>query len=271
MPTTPESIVWRVSTLGRARRLVREAVGIDVRRVPRSTAPAVTPPLTAGGRPLSKRTTIFDVDEQFHSLYSTGAQRSESGGTGADERLWQLVQVLDTTRGIDGLIAECGFFRGLSAWGTCQYLRLEDPFFRGDGFHIFDSFEGLSEPGPQDRDDAPGIPVTAGLYRAALEDAHRMMCDFPGVAFHQGWIPDVFSEAPDGPYRMVHVDVDLHDPTRDSVRFFYPRLAPGGALVCDDYGFIRWPGAKEAVDRLVGETGARLLRLSTGQAVLFAP
>lgn len=259
-----------MSSLGRARRLVRESVGIDVRRVPRSAAPTVAPPTTASGRPLSKRTTIFDVDEQFHAMYVKGAHRSESGGTGADERLWQLVQLLEVTSGVDGLVAECGFFRGLSAWGTCQYLRKGNPDFGGEGFHVFDSFEGLSEPGPEDRDDDPEVPVAAGLYRAPYEDAQAMMSDFPAVAFHRGWIPDVFEGAPEGPYRFVHVDVDLHDPTRDSVRFFYPRLASGGVLVCDDYGFIRWPGAREAVDRLVEETGARLLRLSTGQAALFA-
>jgi hypothetical protein len=42
--------------------------------------------------------------------------------------------------------------------------------------------------------------------------------------------------------------VDLYQPTYDSLDFFFPRLVKGGVIVCDDYNFSNFPGAKLAWD-----------------------
>jgi hypothetical protein len=60
------------------------------------------------------------------------------------------------------------------------------------------------------------------------------------------------------------VDVDLYEPTRDSIRFFYDRLNPGGILVCDDYLFMTCPGATEAIDEFLADKPEKMLGLPGG-------
>ncbi|HEX3704868.1 MAG TPA: TylF/MycF/NovP-related O-methyltransferase, partial [Vicinamibacterales bacterium] len=50
---------------------------------------------------------------------------------------------------------------------------------------------------------------------------------------------------------LLHIDVDLYEPTRDSIAFLYERMNPGGIVVCDDYGFMTCPGATKAIDEFL--------------------
>ncbi|RPI42795.1 MAG: class I SAM-dependent methyltransferase, partial [Betaproteobacteria bacterium] len=68
--------------------------------------------------------------------------------------------------------------------------------------------------------------------------------EFPGVAVHAGWIPEVLSSLPSSAWSYVHIDVSLYEPTLAALEYFYPRLSPGGVILCD--GSIFCPGAEAA-------------------------
>ena len=51
----------------------------------------------------------------------------------------------------------------------------------------------------------------------------------------------------------MHINVDLYEPTKDSLDFFYPRLVKNGVIICNDYGSCKFPGAKKAVDEFLEE------------------
>jgi len=72
-------------------------------------------------------------------------------------------------------------------------------------------------------------------------------------------------------FRLVHIDVDLYQPTMDSLAFFYPRLSNSGVIVLDDYGFTTCPGAYKAVKTFMSENrlSQHLIMLTTGQGLLF--
>jgi hypothetical protein len=65
------------------------------------------------------------------------------------------------------------------------------------------------------------------------------------------------------------VDVDLYEATLGSLDFFYPRLVPGGMLVCDDYGFTTCPGATRAVDEFMSGRPEPIIHLPTGQGLVI--
>jgi hypothetical protein len=68
----------------------------------------------------------------------------------------------------------------------------------------------------------------------------------------------------------VNVDVDLYEPTRDSIEFFYSRLVPGGLLLFDDYGSeMQSPGAARAIDEFMAEGPEPLIKAPTAQAFLI--
>ena len=63
----------------------------------------------------------------------------------------------------------------------------------------------------------------------------------------------------------MHIDVDLYQPTKDSLEYFWARLVSGGRMVCDDYN---WPGAKRAVDSFCAAHGLHVRATASHQAVI---
>ena len=70
-------------------------------------------------------------------------------------------------------------------------------------------------------------------------------------------------------FSFVHVDVDLFQPTLDSIRFFYERTNTGGIILCDDYGFATCPGATRAVDEFLADKPEKMISLSGGSGFLI--
>ena len=182
-----------------------------------------------------------------------------------------LVRLFESVvNGPEGHIAECGCARGLSSFQLCAAFRAAHPQWQGETFHVFDSFQGLSAPGDEDAIDASVTQEhvadhsVAGRFAVPREivarNLHRL---FPHVSLHEGWIPEVFARQPDRRYRFVHVDVDLYQPTNDSLRYFFPKLNPGGIILTDDYN---WPGAKKAFDEFSRQNGIELHLTGADQA-----
>ena len=48
--------------------------------------------------------------------------------------------------------------------------------------------------------------------------------DFNFIKTYKGWIPERFDEVKDRTFSFVHIDVELYQPTYDSLEFFFPRL-----------------------------------------------
>jgi predicted O-methyltransferase YrrM len=227
----------------------------------------------AAYRRLLTRSTL--KNEEFDAIYldalvATGTCPSP---VQRRDRLVRLIGLLrEASAAASGEVVECGCFQGLSSSVMCRFLRLWNPGFSGAGYHIFDSFQGLSEPTLDD--DIPDAWANAsslrlmtrrGNFAASLDQVQANLHDFPDIAYHPGWIPLSFGGLPDVRYRFVHVDVDLYDPTLDAFRYFYPRLARGGILVSDDYS---WPGARTAIDEFCAEHGLQPDIIASNQAVI---
>jgi O-methyltransferase len=168
-------------------------------------------------------------------------------------------------RGVAGDTVECGVRYGKSSFFIMNGAR--------DGHrlhHLCDSFEGLSEPSDLDAESIARRDGWRAGDLAADETIVRKQLDaFEQVRFHRGWIPDCFAGLEETRFAMVHVDVDLYEPTLAAFEFFYPRLSSGAVMVCDDYGFASCPGARRAVDEyFAGRTDA-LIELPSGQALIF--
>ena len=171
------------------------------------------------------------------------------------DRRWVVNQLTKLAERVEGDTAECGVFNGSSSYLISKALD-RDHF-------MFDSFEGLSEPSGADSD-----YFASNVLACSLETAQRNLADFPKAVFLKGWIPERFNEVRDRKFCFVHIDVQLEQPTRDSVEFFYPRMNPGGILVFDDYGFTTCPGARKAIDEFMAGRPEKVIELPCGNAFL---
>ncbi len=211
-------------------------------------------------------------DPAFEGLYQEGLRvcRMNDNKT-RKKRFYNLAQFFRQALFLEGAAAECGAWRGLSSFLLCGVAKGGDPGFKGEGYHIFDSFEGLPAPSAEDglpEDKSAGVK---GKFYGTLDDVQRALSSYPLIVYHAGWIPESFEGLPERLYKFVHIDLDLHRSTRAALDYFYPRLAPKGILVCDDYASPGWPGAKKAVDDYCREKNLSALALSTGQAALLGP
>ena len=220
----------------------------------------------------------FETDETFKSIFREGVSRSASSHDPSvvHQRLYNTVQFLKHTMDLEGEIAECGAFRGLSSFVFCNYIQLFAPDFDGHNYHIFDSFEGLSEPKEEDAisSDAYGelgaYCQSSGAFCGALDIVRTTLSDYPAIEYHPGWIPASFSGIDDRRYKFVHLDLDLYEPIRGAIDYFYPRMVQAGVIVVDEYAIPRWPGARRAVDDYCSEHDlAPAVSLTTGNGVLI--
>lgn len=220
----------------------------------------------------------FETDETFKSIFREGvaSSRSTHDPEVVHQRLYNAVQFLRYTLDLNGEVAECGSFKGLSSYVFCNYIRLANPDFRGAGYHIFDSFQGLSRPSEQDvvanqEADATGQSfLPAGSFQGSLETVKTTLRDYPLIEYHPGWIPESFVGVAERNYKFVHLDLDLYDPIKGAVQYFYPRMVKGGVMVIDEYGFPRWPGARKAVDEFCKEHKLTTpVSLTTGNGALI--
>jgi hypothetical protein len=143
------------------------------------------------------------------------------------DRKWMVYQLLRLVARVPSDTAECGVFRGATSYLICSANRHSSVGTKVH--HIFDSFEGLSEPGPAD-----GSHWTKGDLKCEMETVRRALSGFDNLEFHRGWIPERFRDVEYRKFSFVHIDVDLIGPTLASLPFFYPRMERGGIIVCDD-------------------------------------
>lgn len=170
----------------------------------------------------------------------------------------QLVQLVDD---VPGDTCECGVYLGASSYLICRRNQLVNQEMHSSRVHhIFDSFEGIST--PTEADDTKHWQ--AGMLACGEEVVRMNLQEFEQVEYHPGWIPDKFHEVDMRTFCFVHVDVDLYQPTRDSLDFFYPRMNTGAILLCDDYGFDICPGATKACNEFLQDKLEKMLSLPGG-------
>lgn len=182
--------------------------------------------------------------------------------------LWTAINGL-VDIGVPGAFVECGVWRGGSSMLIALTL-----LARGAGgreLFLFDTFEGMTAPGPFDLDinGVPALdlmqgshgPETAELVRAEapLEAVRAAIAstgyDMRLVRLVRGDVAQTLPQTQTLRIALLRLDTNFYDSTRAELQHLYPRLAQGGVLIIDDYG--HWAGARRAVDEYFSdpETG----------------
>jgi O-methyltransferase len=150
---------------------------------------------------------------------------------------------------IPGAFAEVGVWRG----ETSAFLHRLAPDRR---LYLFDTFSGFPE-----QDLPPGVSDTR--FRDTSQSAvRRSVGPSPNVLLRIGYVPATLAGLEDEAFAFVLLDLDLRDPTRASLEFFYPRLSPGGYLITHDYNNTEsnW-ACKRALDEFLEDKPERLVEL----------
>lgn len=178
-----------------------------------------------------------------------------------DLTLLQLERVIANIESVDhiinnninGDIVEIGVYKGGSI--LSMILRLEEKNILDRVFHLYDTFEGMTESSEFDVD----------LYNAKAKDSmaqYLCKCDLNSVInninsnteypkdlikYHVGdiletkFIPDKIA--------ILRLDTDWYESTKFELDNFFDKVSIGGIVIVDDYG--HWSGCKKAVDEFL--------------------
>lgn len=212
-----------------------------------------------GDYPLSDDYQRWRLDKKFIADF----KRLSPQNYFSQDRKFTLREFVKQTKHVHGSIAECGSYSGVSAFFIAQAAPDTD-------IYLFDSWQGLSEP---DANDNVNEKEIMGWKKGDLSSPESKIREnlavFQKIHFLKGWIPDRFNEVKNEKFRLVHIDVDLYQPTKDSMDFFYPILNPGGIMVLDDYGSTMCPGAYDAIHEYMRDKPEQVILLTTGQGVVI--
>ena len=161
--------------------------------------------------------------------------------------------------GIQGAVVECGVWRGGSMMAVARTLKslgVEDR-----DLFLFDTFEGMSEPGIHDvattgetakelMDRSSRTQEDLVWCYAPLDQVKRAMAltNYSEARMHfiPGRVEHTITEAAPDKIALLRLDTDWYESTRHEMEQLFPRLSRGGVLILDDYG--HWQGARRAVD-----------------------
>lgn len=169
-------------------------------------------------------------------------------------RLYILRQLAAQQSNKNKKFIECGVYAGQSMYFIADLCNNE--------FIGIDSFEGVSKPGEFDTEYFNFVKLELDISYA-----NNILKNKENIKLIKGWIPEIFNTMDKNEYSYIHIDVDLYEPTKSSIKYFWPQLVIGGVLICDDYGSEKTPGARKAIDEYFGKSN--ILELPTGQAVVF--
>jgi predicted O-methyltransferase YrrM len=161
------------------------------------------------------------------------------------ERLFTIWQALANTKHIaDGSMAEIGVWRGgtsyLMARGRRQFVGSDVPLIS------IDTFEG--HPGETICTERDPLQRAGKFASTSREQVENLLSEFPMCEIIQGEVTKVLPTLPERRYLLVHIDTDIYASTVACLRYFHPRLVPGGIIVLDDFGAKTCPGVAKAFD-----------------------
>lgn len=210
----------------------------------------------------------FDTDKAFdyeNGFYLTSDPR----------RLGKLLahfEIYQRIVGLPGAVVECGVFKGpsLIRFATFRDL-LESSFSRKIiGFDSFGSFPSQANA----EDDAYARKheqfAGAGISVAELKQALALK-KIENYELIEGdickTVPDYAEQHPELRIALLHVDVDVYEPSMVALQTLYRRVVPGGVVIFDDYGTVA--GETRAVDEFFAGQDILLQKLPISHIPAF--
>jgi hypothetical protein len=173
-----------------------------------------------------------------------------------DSRIGKILthyELFKMIKDLPGDIVECGVFAGVSLARFVSFRNLlEHPNSRKIiGFDTFDKFPTTNF--EQDKLRREQFIVEAGsdsISKKQLLEVLERKNNNHLVELIEGditrTIPDYVSSNPQLKISLLHLDVDIFEPSVTILEHLYPKVVSGGIIILDDYG--QFPGETKAVD-----------------------
>jgi O-methyltransferase len=179
-------------------------------------------------------------------------------------RCYELWNLIERGKRVEGNILEVGVWRGGTGSLMAKAAQLFSP---GTTVYLADTFTGVVKAGEKD------TTYKGGEHADTSIDIVKALLAEVGVSntqFLVGIYPDEIDRSVMGhaPLKLCHIDVDTYASAQDIFNEVWPRMAKGGAVVFDDYGFWGCEGVTELCNTIDPPDG-RFLHNANGHAIFI--
>ncbi|HYG87184.1 MAG TPA: TylF/MycF/NovP-related O-methyltransferase [Azospirillum sp.] len=171
-------------------------------------------------------------------------------------------EVFKLIQDLPGDIVECGVYKGASLLSFARFL---ETFCSGDRTRRvigFEHFSGLADRSENDGYNERVGNTSEGWNPSSFRETLFALIDAfnadsfvparPRVELVDGDIrqtaADYVAQNPGLRISLLHLDMDLYEPTLAALRAFWPRVLTGGVIVFDEVAIREWPGESLAVE-----------------------
>ena len=165
-------------------------------------------------------------------------------------------EIFKKTLNVHGAIVECGVNLGAGLFSWLHFSSILEPYNSSRYIIGFDTFEGFQS---LNKNDEKGIYVEDGLkdfaskqsYDEILESIktqseNRPLSHLDKLSVVRGdateTIPNYMIDNPHLLVSLLHIDFDIHEPTRSALENIIPRMPRGSIIAFDDLGAHEGPG-----------------------------
>jgi hypothetical protein len=188
---------------------------------------------------------------------------------------------------VNGSIVEMGVARGASLLTWYHLSSIYEPTNYLREIIGFDTFSGFPEISERDQlgsdvsehTKAGGFAVEGGmdddiLRAAGIHDATRFLGHIPKLKLVKGdltkTLPQYLADNPHLVVSLLHLDVDLYEPTKLTLELLLPRMPKGAVIMFDELNMRQFPGETLAAMDAVGIPKLRLQRFPYATCMSYA-
>ena len=156
--------------------------------------------------------------------------------------LWFQIEYIKKMQ-IEGAFAELGVHKGVTA-KAIHFMDIDRKLYLFDTFNGFDSRDLAAEVQQEDKFSPSNFADTE------VAEVRAYIGGNDNLIFKKGYFPETTIGLEKERFALVHLDADLYIPTLEALKFFYPKINPGGVIIVHDYNHT-WDGIPKAVNAFI--------------------
>ncbi len=192
-------------------------------------------------------------------------------------------EIYKLIKNVPGSMVECGVGSGFGLMAFAHFCSIFEPYHyvrKVIGFDTFEGFTGISE---KDQTSRAGHLKEGGLnfgsydilqQAVALYDMNRVLGHLNKVQLVKGDIsrtlPEYLDENPSLVVALLYLDLDLYQPTLDTLKLLVKRVPKGGVIAFDELNHTDYPGETIAAMETIGIQNLKLKRFDISSMLAYA-
>ena len=206
----------------------------------------------------------FMKDPEFIKAYNAAMKQHympDAGTWGYHVNQWAAFRA----KQLEGDFVECGVYKGTIAMSNITYMDFKT--LKNRKYYLFDTFCGVDEEFCTEDE----YLRLKNAYPDCYEFVVNSFKKYPNVVIVKGPVPKTLSQVHIEKVAYLSLDMNCALPELEALKYFWPKLVPGGIVVLDDYGWPTCENQKTAADNFASSVRVKVLSLPTGQGIIIKP